>query len=45
MYKKMDNKAQGSNMLLLLLMMFIMFFVFTQPGIQAAMISFGNAVF
>jgi uncharacterized membrane protein (DUF106 family) len=45
MSKKIDNKAQGSNMLLLLLMMVLMFFVFTQPAIQIAMISFGNAVF
>lgn len=45
MYKKMDNKAQGSSMLLLLLVMVIMMVVFSMPGIQAVMISLGNAVF
>jgi len=45
MYKKLDNKAQGSTLILLLLVMFIMMFVFTQPGVQLAVISFGQSVF
>jgi uncharacterized membrane protein (DUF106 family) len=42
---KMDNKAQGRIFLLLLVMLFLMIFVFSNPVIQGAMISFGNAVF
>jgi len=45
MFKKLDDKAQGSNLILLMIVMFLMFFVFGNPSIQAAMISFGQAIF
>jgi uncharacterized membrane protein (DUF106 family) len=45
MFKKMNDKAQGSSLLLLLIMFFIIMFVFGNPAVQAAFINFGNAVF
>lgn len=45
MFKKTDNKAQGSTLLLILVMFFIIMFVFSNPAIQSAVITFGNAVF
>jgi len=45
MFKKIDNKAQGSTLLLILVMFFLIMFVFSNPDVQAAIIVFGNAVF
>ena len=43
--KPLDNKAQGSNLILLMIVFFLIFFVFSNPGIQAGMINLGNTVF
>ena len=43
--KNLDNKAQGSNLILLMIVFFLIFFVFSNPGIQLGMINLGNAVF
>lgn len=43
--KKLDNKAQGSMFLYLLIFLFLIFFVFSNPTVQVAMINFGQAVF
>jgi len=45
MFKKIDNKAQGSTLLLILVMFFLIMFVFSNPAVQAAIIVFGNSVF
>jgi len=45
MFKKIDDKAKGSSLILLLLIMFIMMFVFGQQSVQVAIINFGQAVF
>jgi uncharacterized membrane protein (DUF106 family) len=42
---KMDNKAQGNMLLYLLVLLFLMFFVFSNPAVQGAMLGFGQAVF
>ena len=42
---KMNDKAQGHMMLYFLIMMFMVFFVFSNPWIQAAIVTFGNSVF
>jgi uncharacterized membrane protein (DUF106 family) len=43
MFKKIDNKAQGSMLLYLLIFMFLIFFIF--PYLQGPMLAFGEAVF
>lgn len=45
MMKKMDDKAQGSNLIMLMIFIFMIFFVFGNPSVQNAMLSFGDAVF
>ena len=45
MFKKIDNKAQGSSFLLLILMFFLIIFVFGQEPVQIAIINFGQTVF
>ena len=45
MFKKLDEKAQGSTLILLMLVMFIMMFVFSNPSVQYAVIGFGQTVF
>jgi uncharacterized membrane protein (DUF106 family) len=42
---KTDNRAQGSMLMYLLVFMFLILFVFSNPAIQGAMLSFGQAVF
>jgi uncharacterized membrane protein (DUF106 family) len=45
MFKKMNDKAQGSMLLYFLIFIFLIFFVFSNPTIQVLMIQFGQAVF
>jgi len=41
---KMDNKAQGSNILMLFIVLFLMMFVFSNPGISNAVTLFAHSV-
>lgn len=41
----MDNKAQGSQLMLLMLLMFIMLFIFGDPNISAAIVAAMDTVF
>ena len=42
---KLDDKAQSSQLLLLMLLMFVMLFIFGDPGISAFIATSLNAVF
>lgn len=43
--RKIDNKAQGSNILLLFVVLFLMMFVFSNPAISAAVTTFAHSIF
>ena len=43
--KRMDNKAQANQLLMLMLVMFLMIFVFSDPNISAIIVTYANAIF